>query len=91
MDSRSVAVLAPQWRLQKPCLGSDPEGQNSGFVNLTEDDDNYIRRQQLLIPDAGQARMHFRLALFAQAQHFKKVAWDDANQTLRLDSEKGAA
>jgi class 3 adenylate cyclase len=75
----------PQWRLKALM---EPGPTDSGFVNLTEDDDHYVRRQQLLIPDGGQGRMQFALALFAKAQHIKEVKWEEADQTLRLDGER---
>jgi class 3 adenylate cyclase/CHASE2 domain-containing sensor protein len=74
----------PQWRLKAL---EDPGATDSGFVNLTEDADTYVRRQQLLIPGGAQGHMNFALALFAQAQHVKKVEWDNTQETLRLDGE----
>jgi class 3 adenylate cyclase/CHASE2 domain-containing sensor protein len=74
----------PQWRLKTLI---DPTKTDSGFVNLTEEDDNYVRRQQLTVPQEAELRLHFSLALFARAQHVRKVEWDNARQTLRLDGE----
>jgi adenylate cyclase len=74
----------PQWRL-KAFLHPGPT--DSGFVNNTEDDDHFVRRQQLLIPDGDTARMHFSLALFVKGQEIKKVDWDDVNQRLLLNGE----
>jgi len=69
-----------QWRL-KAFLNPDP--LDLGFVNLTEDDDQFARRQQMLIRDGDQAVPHFALALFARARG-EEVVWDDACGELRV-------
>lgn len=54
-----------QWQLKalNPELG---EPTDLAFVNLTEDDDQFVRRQQLLSTDGKRASMHFALALQAR-------------------------
>jgi adenylate cyclase len=73
-----------QWQLKN----LDPETEATtdfGFVNLTEDKDQFVRRQQLLIPgrDPGTTLPHFALALFARA-HNADFSWDDDRQELRV-------
>jgi CHASE2 domain-containing sensor protein len=67
---------------------SDPGPNDLGFVNLTEDADQTIRRQQLLDPDGSR---HFALALFAAA-HDLKVEWKEGfwvgGQRVVLDEEQ---
>jgi CHASE2 domain-containing sensor protein len=76
-----------QWQLK----ALDPEHREStdlGFVNCTEDDDQFVRRQQLLIADRDQntAVPHFALALLARARN-TNFSWDDARQELRFGDE----
>ena len=73
-----------QWRLKSI---NNPELTDLGFVNLDEDDDQFVRRQQLLSrrgsgeeePDAPVP--HFALALFARAQGHK-IQWDEMSGTI---------
>lgn len=64
-----------QWQLKalNP-LRSEPT--DLCFVNLTEDDDQIVRRQQLLLRDGDGAMPHFALALYAKA-HRIPIAWED--------------
>src|SRR5262249_5810835 len=62
----------PQWQL-KHFL--DPKPTDLGFVNLTEDDDHFLRRQQLHV-GGDKAPLHFALALFALEQA-AEASWKD--------------
>jgi adenylate cyclase len=93
-------VVLPEWRdgqhRQRPLYqwqikALDPEkaaATDFGFVNLTEDGDQFVRRQQLLIrdPDRHTAVPHFSLALFARAQG-ADFTWDDDRQELRVGNQ----
>lgn len=56
----------PQWQLKALI---EPGPNDFGFVNLTEDDDYFLRRQQLLVREGEQAHQQFALSLFAIAHH----------------------
>jgi len=84
----------PQWRW-KHLL--DPRPTDLGFVNLTEDADQFVRQQQLIIRDGEEFRLHFALALFAAARK-AEATWDagglqvdgirvhlDADQKMRIN------
>ncbi len=70
-----------QWR-QKHLLA--PEPTDFGFVNVTEDDDHFLRCQKLVITNDNQPNMHFALALFLRATG-ASVEWQDSE--LRLDGQ----
>jgi adenylate cyclase len=74
----------PQWRLKNAL---NPQPTDLGFVNLTEDDDNFVRRQQLYVADDGREHMHFALALFARAAA-AEVSWGEDG--LRVGGERVA-
>jgi CHASE2 domain-containing sensor protein len=61
----------PQWRW-KELRDPDPSRIDLGFVNVTEDDDNVARRQQL----GADGHTHFALALYARARQ-AEVVWAD--------------
>src|SRR5207248_3020252 len=79
-DQEAKALLLPllQWRLKAE---TDPGPTDLGFVNLTEDDDQFVRRQTLLLrvrqDDRDRAEPQFALALFA-ASRGEEISWDDA-------------
>jgi CHASE2 domain-containing sensor protein len=71
-----------QWRLK----ALDPkraELTDLGFVNCTEDGDQVVRRQQLLVRDGNTAVPHFALALFARARA-ADFQWDDPHGTIHV-------
>jgi CHASE2 domain-containing sensor protein len=77
-----------QWQVN----ALDPEtavATEFGFVNVTEDDDKFVRRQQLLIPGRDQGTMvpHFALALFSLA-HGVDFTWDGDRHELRVGEAK---
>jgi adenylate cyclase len=87
-----------QWRLKELL---NPEPTDLAFVNLTEDGDQFVRRQQLLMR-AGESKdaeedvpvPQFALALFARASG-QPVAWDAergelsvGGEPIRLDEEQ---
>jgi adenylate cyclase len=89
-------VVLPQWRVKdgwrRPVLQwqlkslLNPEPLDLAFVNLTEDDDQFVRRQQLLVPDVAGAIPHFALALFARTKGVE-VAWDEACGQLQIGDD----
>jgi CHASE2 domain-containing sensor protein/class 3 adenylate cyclase len=81
----------PVWQWQFKYL-NDPGPFDFGFVNLTDDDDYFLRRQQLMVRDGDSAHYDFALALFAVARH-AEVAWTDgelraAGEVVPLDDEQ---
>lgn len=88
IDGRWLRPLL-QWRLKTLM---QPEQTDLGFVNLTEDGDQFLRRQQLYMRDGDQAHMNFALALFARAKR-AEVQWDGqslwvGDQPVPLDDEQ---
>jgi adenylate cyclase len=86
----------PQWRL-KAFLSPDPNRTDLGFVNLTEDADQFVRRQQLLVRDGEEAVPSFALALYARSRG-TGFRWDEAGgrlfvgeETVPLDAEQKLA
>jgi adenylate cyclase len=75
----------PQWRL-KAFLSPEPGRTDLGFVNLTEDADQFVRRQQLLVRDADGWVPQFDLALYARSRG-AAIAWDDPAGRLRVGGE----
>src|SRR5207245_1969923 len=73
-----------QWQL-KSLL--NPEPLDLAFVNLTEDDDQFVRRQQLLIPDRAGGIPHLALALFARARGVE-VVWDEVRGQLQVGDDR---
>jgi adenylate cyclase len=75
-----------QWQL-KAQLNPDPGGTDFGLVNLTEDGDQFVRRQQLAIrTDDTTISYQFGLALLAKSRG-KEIAWDDNRQLLTLGGD----
>ncbi len=90
-------VVLPQWQTadgwQQPLFQwqlkalTQPQLGDLAFVNCTEDDDQFLRRQQLLIRDDNQGAVpQFALAVFARARK-QAIAWDDAARTLRVGDQ----
>ncbi|MBY0525057.1 MAG: adenylate/guanylate cyclase domain-containing protein [Gemmataceae bacterium] len=75
-----------QWRLKQE---RNPEFGDLAFVNFTEDGDQFVRRQQLLLHDqpAGPLVPQFALAVLARARR-ESVDWDDARKQLRLGGRR---
>jgi CHASE2 domain-containing sensor protein len=74
-----------QWRLK--ALNPDTrEPTDLGFVNLTEDTDGLVRRQQLLTRDENGPVPQFALALACRARR-QSFTWDDGGHTLRAGDE----
>jgi CHASE2 domain-containing sensor protein len=81
-------VVLPEWLVedewQKPLMqwqvkALDPqrgEPTDFGFANLTEDGDQFVRRQQLLTREGDQAVPQFALALYARSQG-EGLEWDE--------------
>jgi adenylate cyclase len=77
-------VVLAEWQLQKGWLlpvaewrfksFAKPEPTDLGFVNVTEDDDQFVRRQQLYVTDGERTHRHFALALLEVSGH-AKVEW----------------
>lgn len=97
-------VVLPEWEINgrrlRPVLQwqakhlMDPGPEDFGFVNLTEDDDSFVRRQQLFVRDAktGRRRTQFALSLVAMARGWK-IEWIDGDLFLQgsrvpLDDEQ---
>jgi adenylate cyclase len=94
-DETGIVVLAqwkirggwrrplPQWR-GKSLAHSEPA--DLGFVNLTPDDDHFVRRQQLYALDGDhEGVMHFSLALLARGYGLD-VEWD--GRDLRVGGDR---
>ena len=72
-----------QWQM-KALADPEPGGTDFGMVNLTEDSDQFVRRQQLAIrTDADAVSYQFGLALTAKARQ-QEVAWDSERRFLSL-------
>jgi len=96
---RSGKVVLPEWRVegqtlrpllqwQLKALGDpDPNGTDFGLVNLTEDGDQFVRRQQLAAR-AGQDSViyQFAIALVARSRQ-TPISWDTGRKQLRLGGE----
>jgi adenylate cyclase len=93
------AVVLPEWqvegRLVRPlvqwqlkALGApDPLGTDFGLVNLTEDGDQFVRRQQLAVRRGEETvGYQFALALVSKAVR-TPVSWDPGRQHLFLGRE----
>jgi CHASE2 domain-containing sensor protein len=74
-----------QWRVQ----ALEREGPTDlGFVDLTEDGDRVVRRQQLLARDEDEGAVpHFALALYAQATG-RDIKWDNERSALLVGGER---
>lgn len=71
-----------QWRLKAV---NDPDDRDFGFINLTADDDQILRRQRLLLR-GEQPVPSFALALYARSQG-AAFRWEDDTGTLRVGDE----
>jgi adenylate cyclase len=88
----------PQWWLPKVALRADPSHTDLAFVNLTEDADQFVRRQQLLVRDADDWVPQFALALYSRSQG-AAICWDEAaggrllvgKEVIPLDAEQKLA
>ena len=61
------APLRPLWQWQLKALDSERgEPTDFGFVNLSDDGDQFVRRQQLLVGDDKPYALQFALALYAR-------------------------
>jgi CHASE2 domain-containing sensor protein len=87
-------VLAEWWdgdRLQTPLVFwrlkslTAPDPRDLGFINLTADRDQILRRQRLLAP-GEQVVPSFALALYARSRG-QSFRWDDDNRELHVGDE----
>jgi CHASE2 domain-containing sensor protein len=96
---RSGKVVLPEWRVegatlrplvqwQLKSLGDpDPDGTDIGLVNLTEDGDQFVRRQQLAARTGEDTMSYlFALALVARSRQ-TPVSWDPERKQLRLGGQ----
>jgi adenylate cyclase len=84
-------VVLARWRLadgwQRPLLQwralalsrDEPVSTDLAFVNMTEDVDQYVRRQQLLAREDDEELVHFSLAVYAVSQK-AQIEWDGKGQ-----------
>jgi adenylate cyclase len=88
-------VVLPEWTVSRQRLRpvmqwqlkhlTDPGPADFGFVNATEDDDFFLRRQQLFVRDSdGVGQPCFGLALAAMARGWK-IDWTDEGLFLQGD------
>jgi class 3 adenylate cyclase/CHASE2 domain-containing sensor protein len=78
----------PLWQWQTKYLNDETRAPTDlASVNLTEDGDQFIRRQQLLFRDGAEAIPHFALALYARARG-AAIEWDDARRQLSVGGER---
>jgi adenylate cyclase len=68
-----------QWQLKH---ASQPDDTDFGFVNITEDGDHFLRRQQVFAKADHEAVMHLALATYVRASG-AQVEWKD--DTLWVD------
>jgi adenylate cyclase len=81
-------VVLPQWQVEGEWQRTirpwrfkhdlDPAPWDIGFVNNTEDDDYFLRRQQLYVRDKDSALPHFALAML-QCGRKTEVGWRDGH------------
>jgi adenylate cyclase len=64
-----------------------PEPTDLGFADFTEDEDNFLRRQQLYVREGDAAHMQFALALFSVARR-TPVEWDPERRELRAGGRR---
>jgi CHASE2 domain-containing sensor protein len=96
---QSGAVVLPEWQLEgrslrpllqwqlKALTDPDPHGTDFGLVNLTEDGDQFVRRQQLAVRTGKESVSYqFALALISKAQQ-TPVSWDPERGQLSLGRE----
>ncbi|MBC7819623.1 MAG: CHASE2 domain-containing protein [Planctomycetaceae bacterium] len=95
--AQSKKVVLPEWQLGDQWLSPlfqwkakneiDPAWTDLGFVNLTTDNDTFLRRQQLRAKTAdNEAKPQFGLAVFGLAEK-KDEAWFTA-KSLMLDGRE---
>jgi adenylate cyclase len=70
-----------QWRFKWESPLREPT--DFGFVNLTEEKDQFVRRQQILVRDRAVAHPHFALSLHARA-HDAEFEYDPEHNRLRV-------
>jgi adenylate cyclase len=92
---RSGKVVLPEWLIEGQTLlplrqwqlksldTPDPDGTDIAFVNLTEDGDQFVRRQRLAAADRQNSTIQFALALVAKATH-QSISYDAGRNQLRL-------
>jgi adenylate cyclase len=96
---RSGKVVLPIWQVEgqtlKPLIqwqlkaieNPGPNGTDYGLVNLTEDGDQFVRRQQLAVTDEnGALNSQFALALAARSREVP-ISWDTARKQLRIGGD----
>jgi adenylate cyclase len=86
-------VVLPEYRVddgwQRPLRqwqgkALDPDQRtltDLAFVNLTEDGDQFVRRQELLVRADGEASAQFALALYARSRR-AEITWDGHGRPL---------
>jgi adenylate cyclase len=90
-------VVLPEWHVegqwQKPLLEwqfksfSHPEPTDFGFVNFTEDGDQFIRRQQMVIRAGNEMVPQLSLAVLARAWGVA-IRWNDAGGYFELGGQR---
>jgi len=96
---RSGKVVLPEWSVEGKMLrplikwqlkaidNPDPNGTDYGLTNLTEDGDQFVRRQQIAVRDEDDAlSCQFALALVAKARR-AAISWDATRRQLRLGDD----
>jgi adenylate cyclase len=95
---RSGAVVLPEWHVEDQTLrplfqwqlktlnDPDPTGTDFGLVNITEDDDQFARRQQLVAKDGSDVAVYFALALLARSRR-AAISWDPVRKELSVGGE----
>src|SRR5262249_18325306 len=73
-----------QWRLRRQAR---PRERDLFFIDLSEDGDQLVRRQQLLDEDEDGVVPHFALALYARARR-QAISWDDDRTALFVGEER---
>lgn len=84
-DGQSMQLPLAQWRF-KALTDPDSERRDLGFINLTTDDDQFLRRQQLLLRVGDRSEPHFALALYARSRN-AAYSWDNDRRTVKIGEE----
>jgi len=89
LEGEGLELPLPEWQL-KMQVERDSSGRDAGFIDLTPDDDQILRRQRLL----SRAGPSFALALYARARD-AGISWDGErrqlsvlNEVIPLDGER---